>query len=331
MVRISLFVAIIIGSMFAGCIGSEGTSTGAGSTSGPQVVDGPATFNETAGAVDGVVLNEETLPIEGVVVALLQGQTPISQVLTDVAGHFLFNNVAPGVYTVAAAKLGYSAVVKRVEVSAGEVTSASMVIEAIEIYTPYHKTFQVTGYFECSYQAGNKGPCFFPVVGTNTSAVPVDPWVNNKRQFNYGAPAGAMTVLNEMQWTQTTAATGDAMSVFFSYQERTGSHWYCDAASSSPIYMRWDRAQNDDGSWDDDEDEAGSCLDGNSQLPDSEPQTIPMDGSQIFTSRANTGPSNLPGLSTAGFGMAFQQSFDMVITSFHWEFAPDGWTGLVDA
>jgi hypothetical protein len=330
MVQRQFTFGILLVSLFSGCIASEGTTgTPAGSNT-PQVVGGPATFNETAGAVEGLVLNAESLPVEAAVVALVLDASPVAQVLTDATGRFVFNGVAPGAYTLATQKLGFKSAAKRVEVQAGEVTSASMVIEEIEVYSPYHKTFQVTGYFECSYQAGSKGPCFYPVVGTNTSVVPVDPWVNNKRQFNYGAPPGAMTVLNEMQWTQTTAATGDAMSVFFSYQERTGSHWYCDAASASPIYMRWDRARQDDGSWDDDEDEPGTCLDGDVQLPDDEPQTIPMDGSQIFTSRANTGPSNLPGLQQAGVGGAFQQSFDMVITSFHWEFAPDGWTGLED-
>lgn len=320
---------ILLVSAFAGCIASEGTPGTPAGSGAAEIAQGPAVFNETAGAVEGLVLNAETLPIEAAMVALVQGTVPIGQVLTDVAGRFVFNNVAPGAYTLATQKLGFESVAKRIEVSAGEVTTASMVIEEIEVHSAYHKTFQVTGYFECSYQAGNKGPCFFPVVGTNTSVVPVDPWANNKRQFNYGVPAGAMTVLNEMQWSQTTAATGDSMSVFLSYQERTGSHWYCDAANPSPIYMRWDRAR-DGATWDADADEPGICLDGDAQLPDEEPQTIPMDGTQILTSRANTGPSNLPGLQTAGIGIAFQQSFDMVITSFHWEFAPDGWTGLQD-
>jgi hypothetical protein len=322
-----LLGSIIVASILSGCVASEGAPAAPGSA--PQVVDGPARFNESSGAVEGLVLNPETLPVEGALVALVQGSVPTMQSLTDAGGRFVFNEVAPGTYTVAATKLGYTSTAKRIDVLAGEITTASVVIEEIEVYSPYYKTFQVTGYFECSYQAGSKGPCFFPVVGTNTSVVPVDPWTNNKRQFNYGVPPGAMTVLNEMQWSQTSAATGDSMSVFMSYQERTGSHWYCDAASPSPIYMRWERARDGD-SWDPSDNAPGTCVQGDDSLPSAEPKTIPMDGSQILTSRANTGPSNLPGLSTAGVGMAFQQSFDIVITSFHWEFAPEGWTGLSD-
>ncbi|HEX9816652.1 MAG TPA: hypothetical protein VGB18_06705 [Candidatus Thermoplasmatota archaeon] len=69
-----------------------------------------------------------------------------------------------------------------------------------------------------------------------------------------------------------------------------------------------------------------------SSTPSAEPQTIPME-CQMLTSRVNTGPSNVPGSSqtTAGQGIAFQQSFDLFVTYFYWEYPPADFSALQDA
>lgn len=310
----------------AGCVASEGT----GAT--PQNIDapvaGPAAVNDTTGAIEGLVIDTESVPVAAAIIALVG--TDVPQVSTDVAGRFVLNGVPPGSYQLAVAKLGYSSAGKQVDVTAGEVTSATFTLEQLQVYQAYHRTFVEKGYFECSWTAGFTGPCFFPLVGNN-SAVPVDPWTNNRRSFDYGVEAGAVTVFNEMTWDRTTAATGERMSLFLSYKERTTGHNYCFVNGLKPVYLRWDRAMDDDGSFVDDNDEPGDCLNGTDSLPDDEPQTIPMEG-QMLTTRVNTGPGNVPGTGQSTIvGVAFQQAFEVYISYFFWEYAPEGWTALTDA
>ena len=57
-------------------------------------------------------------------------------------------------------------------------------------------------------------------------------------------------------------------------------------------------------------------------MPSGEPKTIPIDG-QILTTRANTGVS-----SVGVVGLAIQQSFDMYMSIFYWEMAPEGYTAV---
>lgn len=304
--------------LLAGCVAAAPAAP-AGVSSGPAAASGPATFDETTGAIEGTVFDAESQPIEGAIVGVIQLGTQVS---TDIAGHFSFSNLLPGAYQVAGQKLGYSAAAKQVQVVAGEIAPISLVLEKLEIKQAYHTTFNVKGYFECSWTfVITTGPCFYPVTGTNTSYVPVDPWTNNKRQFDYSVGPGVMTMLNEMTWSQTTAATGDQMSVFMSYQGRSGNHWYCRAEHANPVTLRWDRDPESR-----DNDDAGSCSIGTgAQLPDAEPQTIPIEG-QTLTSRGNTGP----GTYTPTIGFALQQSFDLYVSAFYWEPAPDGFTGLAD-
>ncbi|HEX9815830.1 MAG TPA: carboxypeptidase-like regulatory domain-containing protein [Candidatus Thermoplasmatota archaeon] len=322
-----LLVSLMLGALIAGCVGTEGTNTAAGA--GSSVVAGPAEVNETSGAVEGLVIDTESLPIDGAIVALVGSTAP--QVATDVAGRFVLNGIAPGTYQLAVAKLGYSSAAKQLDVLAGEVTRSVLTIEKIEVHDAYHRTFVEKGYFECSWTAGSTGPCFFPYVGNN-SQVPIDPWTNNRRSFDYGVEAGAVTVFNEMTWDRTTAAMGERMSLFLSYKDRTTSHLYCKVDSVKPVYLRWDRAGFEDGVPIMDNDEPGVCHSSlNPGLPNSEPQTIPIEG-QILTTRVNTGPGNVPGSGQSTVvGIAFQQSFEVYISYFFWEYAPLEWTALADA
>lgn len=318
--------------MFAGCVGAKGDPTSTG-PSGPPVATGPAEFSDANGAIEGLVIDDETLPIQGVIVAAYIDPAQSSQVSTDAAGRFVINNLAPGAYNVAAAKLGYDSIVKRIEVVQGEVASASFSLRQIEIHEGYHESFVQDGYFECSWTGVyGTGPCFFPIISDSNSQVNYPLWPNNKRQFDYPVGPGAVTVFNELTWDRTTAATGDTMAIFLSYAERTTSHRYCSLSETKPVNLRWDRAMLKDGQFDEDDDEAGECMNGSDQLPNSEPQTIPMEG-QMLTTRVNTGPGNVPGSSedTAGIGIAFQQSFELYVTYFFWEYAPADFSALSDA
>lgn len=309
MVRTQLLLALIalLAAPLAGCVGGgEGSQAG-----GP---DAPADVDDETGAVAGIITDSEARPVAGVTVALIGAED--IQSTTDEAGSFTLSNVPPGTYTLAVQKLGFESVAKSVNVVAGQTTDVQVTLEAIAVKEPYMETWADKGYFECSWSIYfARGPCFFPGPQVLTD--------NNKRAFNYMVNEGAMTVIVEMSWEQTTAATGDAMSMFLSYTDRTTSHWYCHGESPSPVFMEWER--------DDPDDEEGECLTGSSQTPSDEPQGVPLEGQEL-TARANTGRNNdLPG-SDIGFGLgaAFQQSFEVYFSNFYWEYAPEDYTGIPD-
>jgi hypothetical protein len=288
---------------FSGCLGDDGDAAG----TGPQEFDPDET-----GRVIGKVVDTELQPVVSAQVGLLATEFLTT---TDASGTYAIPGVPPGRYTLAVQRLGFESAALQVNVVAGEDVKADVTIAAIAIQDAYSETWADKGYFECSWSIViARGPCFFPG--------PQIPAPNNRREFNYEVGEGVSTVIVEMSWEQTSVATGDAMSLFLSYTDRTTSHWYCNAESPSPVVLRWER-----GDMDDDE---GECLSGGAQLPSDEPGTIPLEGQEL-TSRANGGASDtLPNPGGFGLGVALQQSFDVYFSNFYWEAAPEDYTGIPD-
>lgn len=294
---------VIVLVAFAGCVGEEAEPAGGG----------PPTFDpDSTGRVVGKVVDTELQPVASAQVGLV-GTDFLSQ--TDQSGAFEIAGVEPGTYTLAVQKLGFESAAVQVNVVAGEDVRTDVTIAAIALKEAYSETWADKGYFECSWSIViARGPCFFPG--------PQIPAPNNKREFNYPVGEGVSTVMVEMSWEQTSVATGDAMSLFLSYTDRTTSHWYCNAESPSPVQLRWERGELDD--------DEGECVSGGEQLPSDEPQTIPLEGQEL-TSRANGGASDtLPNPGGFGFGVALQQSFDIYFSNFYWEAAPEDYTGIPD-
>src|ERR1041384_3914309 len=92
-------VAVFLGATLAGCIAGSSTDTGPP----PADANGPATFDENTGGVDGMVTDAELVPVVGAVVGLLHDDTIPSDVsvTTDETGHFAMSRVAPGDHALA--------------------------------------------------------------------------------------------------------------------------------------------------------------------------------------------------------------------------------------
>jgi hypothetical protein len=99
------------------------------------VASGPAQYDETSGAIEGFVTDEEIAPVVGAIVGLLE--LPENVVQTDSQGRFAFSNLAPGTYTIAVQKLGYESSADRVDVLAGETATAQIVLSVLPVETPY--------------------------------------------------------------------------------------------------------------------------------------------------------------------------------------------------
>ncbi|MBI2078153.1 MAG: hypothetical protein HYT80_07265 [Euryarchaeota archaeon] len=135
-------------------------------------------------------------------------------------------------------------------------------------------------------------------------------------------------MFNDVTWAKGSLATGDKLSVTFSYEKRSSSHWYCDDVGLNPIQMHWERAEDVE-----DNKAEGDCLSGGQNTPSAEPQTIPYTKGQQLRSFLNTGPAQ--NLATGGdfgtFALAWHQDFDIWFSVFYWERAPEGYSALPDA
>ncbi|MBI2078155.1 MAG: carboxypeptidase regulatory-like domain-containing protein [Euryarchaeota archaeon] len=304
-------LVLIVGTFSAGCAApSDAASTGPGPAPAPD-------FDSTSGAVAGTVTDEEAQPVVGADVGIA-GDTHQQSGVTDDLGKFTLSNVPPGKYQLFAQRLGFESAARVIDVREGEITDIRFVLVAIEIREGVHDIWMKQGYFECSWTGvGGTGPCFFPYVG-QSSTVPVDPWTNNKRQFDYLVGEGVYTVTNELDWRQASYGTSEKLQVFLSYTTRTTSHRYCNGQGAPPVLLRWERG--------DEKDKEGTCETGTSSLPSSEPKTIPFKGQNI-TSRVNVGSGSLPGTSAA---ISFQQAFEIHFGVFYWQAAPEGFTALAD-
>lgn len=139
---IAFFVVTL--TVLAGCTGGN---PGPAATSQAPVASGPAEYDETTGAIEGFVTDDEIQPIVGATIGILQ--LPDSIRLTDAAGRYVLSNVPPGTYQLAATALGYDSAGRSVVVEAGAVTEANLILAALPVLAPYYETFVFTGFISC--------------------------------------------------------------------------------------------------------------------------------------------------------------------------------------
>lgn len=111
----------------AGCLG--GAPPLAPSSTAPTAAVEAIADAET-GAIHGNVVDDQLLPIPAAEVAILALG---AKALSDEAGVFTFNDLAPGEYALAVAKLGYESAARKVTIIAGEVTNVTITLAPVEI------------------------------------------------------------------------------------------------------------------------------------------------------------------------------------------------------
>lgn len=121
---------------FAGCVGGgaqadEEQADGAPrSTLEQSIEDAPPTASvaEGAGAIQGVVFNENQAPLRGAFVALLGTDNSTE---TDKLGRFAFSNLAPRAYTLRVDASGYQSLEQGVDVVEGRVTNVTITLASL--------------------------------------------------------------------------------------------------------------------------------------------------------------------------------------------------------
>jgi hypothetical protein len=139
---------LVVSMVLGGCVESEaGPASNEGAQNNVPEAVGPATFDETTGAIEGVVTDDQLQPIPGAQVGAIG--RPDMVAMSDVAGKFVFSNVEPGTYSIGASALGFDAAAKGVVVNAGEAAMVSIVLNPLPVATPYHDLFLFSGMIEC--------------------------------------------------------------------------------------------------------------------------------------------------------------------------------------
>lgn len=266
--------AIMMAVAFAGCISAESGPSSEGAPGQPQVSSGPAEFDETTGAIQGIVTDGELVPIPGAQVGILKSDLIPEDivVLTDENGAFTMSHVPPGDHTLTAQALGYQSTASRVSVQAGAVSNPTVVLEVLPTDEPFHVTVfqkvQLSGVMykgtpECLYFSGYVPPetpnrNLLKTCGGLQTTFPGSPSCTCQVHTNIDKrfasfDANWTTIVAEMSWKPQTGVSGRGFlfdlnapnitrSTGGSIDQNDPKTWY-KATNKAPIIHRVDKPE----------------------------------------------------------------------------------------
>lgn len=305
--------------LLAGCAGGdpEGSSV---------VAADMVEFDAATGAIVGVVADAEFTPVEAATVTVGGGQDP-QTTLTDAAGRFQFDYVAPGTHAIKIEREGFFETSLEVAVQAGAVSEVAVTLEALPPVEGYYETLTQVGYNGCSvsYRLNDASQtfgldnysvsaCAIPSIFTNVWVEQVD---KGRLYWHLGPMDGVSGFWSETTW-QSNQATGRSIRMLWFY---TRDHAvpnsvtnFDGAIGESPLRFR---VTNETVNF--------------TQDPDVCP---PGPGSNEYCELGTAhyaGPSRLGILPAGGLGAMTFQRFDEFVHVFHNTALPDQFTIFEDA
>lgn len=149
------FLLLLVATLFlSGCMDKNGSGKTLAEGRGAAGNDYEAPkAAEGSGAIQGVVVSEEELPIEGAEVGLAAKDVPA--VFTNSEGRFAFSHLEPGKYTVVAQKFGYESQKRLADVAAGGVAEVQirLVATTVQGVEPFPVVDLQAGFVGCSAAA----------------------------------------------------------------------------------------------------------------------------------------------------------------------------------
>jgi hypothetical protein len=264
------------------------------------------------------VLTDEFAPLPGVDLLLLPGGFTAR---TALDGSFSFSFVAAGTYTLHASRLGYHNSQERVEVRAGQATTLQITLDEVPIKTPRTQVIPYVGFLECRWASFGSGMCGSTGVcgvasGCITTSEVVGPlWARDQNEMLFQLQDDDWEeILIEVKWQASTVATSPKMKVLFSYKERPGNHEF---GSSNPTLspIVWNFVRGEPGQ--------------NQRLP----ADTPKEPSPELNLRAwlAVGASVLDPTNQDPAGVAYETKYEMFVSVFYNQRAPEGYTAFPDA
>ncbi len=229
----------------SGCVATEGTPAGAAINERPE-------FDESSGALEVLVTDDELAPIVGATVGVAPGEAPegaaaIAPLTTSMAGVAVFSRLLPGAYNTQVVALGYESVTKRVEVTAGDVTKLQLIVVRLPSDDPFHATEIHRDVVQSVLW--RIGPAcdtvVQPPIGTCLG------FQYNDVTFYRVLAEDWATIVDEASWIPNTAASHQRAYVFATFPNVTDfsgvpdfkSPGHFEAAGRSPVTLRIERTE----------------------------------------------------------------------------------------
>lgn len=230
-----LAVVLSVAVAFAGCAGGTAAPAMAASPTVPSSA-APAKAAADTGGIQGLVVDDEAVPLAGARVGLLERD---EETVSAQDGSFSFSGLTPGVYRLAAEKLAYESAAKSADVVAGEITEVRFVLKALTPDIARTQSWIRQGFMRLG-------------VGTPVAAQQVNVTGDAFYDWYQKVASGVMSAITGLEWTKNSAASASWM--YFSIWKTTNQcggectriNW---TEGRSPLVVRADDMELDGKNW----------------------------------------------------------------------------------
>lgn len=328
MIRTSLLVVAAL--LLAGC--AQPPLLDSAPDDAPPTEDGgsaPTTATRATGALDVYVLDPALHPLAGANVTLTDNRTRT----TDDGGLARFDDVPAGTMGLTARLDGYRPAISSAAIAADERTELQVKLlpsetaaAPVETNETYRQTFHFRGYFECSATYFIiTGDCML-LIDTVTEAAgfgtPAGNTTAEEYKLDFPLDHGWTSIVGEMHWTANRPASGEQMTFALEpteYNATGHAPKYARDEGTSPL--RWVVHNGEP------HPTATASADGD------EPEQPNEAGGEVVRTRSYVAGQFLhrpAGTNFLGLGAAVNHEFEVVVTVFYGERAPDDFTVAQD-
>lgn len=289
----------------AGCIGGGSPESGDPSDGAVCLPEDPLCddggeeiqVGDGGAVIQGFVTDEAFAPVVGARVVVEELDLSLT---TDDTGQFAFTGVPAGTYGVRAERIGYNPAKKSVIVGESGTETVELMLKAIPKEVAYFHTQNFKGNWECNTHEIN---CGKPIEDVDQNNV-LNRQANDASQWSLPLDRKLASLVVEVVWTPGVSPAADRFEVTIRNDVSQQDAPLKNAKGGSPLIARVELAEI----------EAAALADGGSV-------TIRVDVSPT------QGQEPHPGV---GVGFAFQQPFDVYVTPFYLDPAPDGFSPAAD-
>jgi hypothetical protein len=297
-------VLLVVG--LAGCIGGGSPESDEEADKGVCLAEDPlcdgggveVLGEEKGGAViQGFVTDEAFAPIVNARVVVEELDLSLT---TDDTGQFSFTGVPAGTYGIRAERIGYNPAKKSVTVGESGTANVEFTLKAIRKEVAYHKTQHFAGFWECNTHEVN---CGKPLDDTGLSEQ-LGRQANDAYQWTLPLDRKLAGLVVEVVWTPGASPASDRFEVTIRNDVSQDETPLKEGKGASPLLVRVEQSEI----------ETASLAEGGSV-------TIRVDLAPTQGQEPSDG---------VGFGFAFEQPFDVYVTPFYLDPAPDGFSPAAD-
>lgn len=179
-----------------------------------------AQVTEDTGGIEGLITNPAIEPIAEATVTIpsIEASTTTAQ-----DGSYAFSELEPDTYTLEVNASGYKGTRETVDVRAGEVSTADLVLSEERSVEGYTQTLELTGFFECGAAAGfnlsaapapanqSSGLISSPTCGTINDVSGNS--TNDRFEHYFSTEANLQTLVAETTWEPSAESLSDQLWV----------------------------------------------------------------------------------------------------------------------